>query len=643
VTRGVGAPCPLSTFVSGRFCRGKGVGSFDLRPHAAYRQDVGSTGLIVPFGRYVLKERLAQGGMGEVFRAVAVGEHGFEKPVVVKRVLPSHAGRDDLADLFVAEAKLMTRLAHPNIVGVLDFGRGEHDDYYLVLELVEGADLGRLLRAFAARGEPFPVPLALFVASQVLRGLHHAHTKSASEGGFVVHRDVSPSNVLCSAEGEVKVADFGVALVTHVGGEGGAGVAGKPGYMAPEQFDGGAVDPRADVFSAGVVLYQMLTGELPFQGETVEAQQAATRRGERQPARARRAETSEAVEAILERALAPSPEARFQDAKAMAQAIEGLRDQGQRLATGDDLADVVRAAQRALPAPGRKVIALSTAAPSGPDSGDAPSELTRTAAPGGVGAFTLRFPVRADATTRQQGSAGDAASRAPDRWSKPEPRTERIAPDEPSPGSSPPSGVATGLRAPEGAPEEGGEPAELPLDGPRQRSIRLGAIAAVVAAALLGVIAFFPRAPSSAAPTVPLAAPSSATPAAPPEARAPPVVSVSAPPEPAVTAAPAPHASSRAAVPRGPASAAPPAVAATATATATAAAAPPEDCSGDVAVFSEGAWVVSGGPRVVESPTTVTWPCGTYALSARSRLDPGQVKTTTLTVGPKRRAVFELR
>src|SRR6185437_5881242 len=280
--------------------------------------------------------------MGEVFRAVAVGEHGFENPVVVKRVLPAHAGREDLADLFVTEAKLMTRLAHPNIVGVLDFGRGEHRDYYLVLELVDGVDLGRLLRAYAARPEPFPVPLALFVASQVLRGLHHAHTRSAGEGAVIVHRDVSPSNVLCSAEGEVKVADFGVALVTraaHAGSEGGAGAAGKPGYMAPEQFDGGAVDPRADVFSAGVVLYQMLTGELPFQGETPEAQQAAARSEEWERAGALRGEVGEEIEAILARALSPSADARFADAKAMAQAIEGLRDRGQRIATGDDVAE----------------------------------------------------------------------------------------------------------------------------------------------------------------------------------------------------------------------------------------------------------------------------------------------------------------
>ena len=163
--------------------------------------------------------------MGEVFRAVAVGEHGFEKPVVVKRVLPAHAGREDFADLFVAEAKLMTRLAHPNIVEVYDFGRGDHHDYYLVLELVDGVDLGRLMRAHAGRREKLPEPIALFVAAQVLRGLHHAHTRLADEGVVIVHRDVSPSNVLLSTEGEVKVADFGVALMQR-GPESTAGVAG---------------------------------------------------------------------------------------------------------------------------------------------------------------------------------------------------------------------------------------------------------------------------------------------------------------------------------------------------------------------------------------------------------------------------------
>jgi hypothetical protein len=603
------------------------------------------SGLIVPFGRYVLKERLAQGGMGEVFRAVAVGEHGFEKPVVVKRVLPAHAGREDLTELFVAEAKLMTRLSHPNIVEVLDFGRGEHKDYYLVLELVDGTDLGRLLRAYQGRDEPFPVPLALFIASQVLRGLHHAHTKSAGEGGVVVHRDVSPSNVLCGTEGEVKVADFGVALVTHVdSGRDRAGVAGKPGYMAPEQFDGGAVDPRADVFSAGVVLQQILTGEMPFAGDTAEAQQDAARRGERKQARARREDVSEAVEAILAKALAPDPGERFADARSMAQAIERLRDTGQAIAGGDDVAEAVRAAQRELPALGRKVIALSrasaTAEPEEAAPDESPRELTRTGAPGGVGAFTLRFPVRADATTRQRDEEAGAEPRVPDRWSTPEPRTERIQPEalletqaEAEPGrGDPASAPYPAVHVPSG---------EVP-EAPRPRPVRWTAGAAVLAAAVLGLMAFAVRAPARdegwvppppalGAVPVPSAAVTAATvaPSATSETSAT-AVPAAATASAVAPAAAAPRVSARVSAERPPVSAAPAVVA--------------PECTGAVAFFSDGSWTITGGPRAVQSPSPgEVWACGTYSLVARSRHDPTQVKTAQVTVSPLGHATVDLR
>jgi len=347
----------------------------------------------VPFGRYILKERLAQGGMGEVFRAIAVGEAGFEKPVVVKRILPAHAGRSDFADLFVAEAKLMTRLAHPNIVEVLDFGRGAGGEAFLVLELVHGLDLGCLSRAYASRGEPFPLPLALFITAQILRGLHHAHARSEG-GGWLVHRDVSPGNVLLSTEGEVKVADFGVALsqraplpgVRPGDPAGPVGLVGKPGYMAPEQFGGRDLDPRADLFSVGVVLFELLTHQLPFVGKTFVEQQASAHRGDLLDLRGIREDVPDAVDAILRRALAPRREDRFPDAKAMAQAIEGLRDAGVRVAGSDDVADTVRAAMPEKPA-GQLVIALSA-------EEEPEQELTRTGETGGVGAFTLRVTDR---------------------------------------------------------------------------------------------------------------------------------------------------------------------------------------------------------------------------------------------------------
>lgn len=601
---------------------------------------VDASGPQVPFGRYVLKERLAQGGMGEVFRAVAIGEHGFEKPVVVKRVLPAHAGREDLAELFVAEAKLMTRLAHPNIVEVYDFGRGEHKDYYLVLELVDGTDLGRLLRAYAGRGEPFPVPLALLVASQVLRGLHHAHTRLAGEGSAIVHRDVSPGNVLLSTEGEVKVADFGVALVQREDWGSSASVAGKPAYMAPEQYQGREVDARADLFSVGVVLHQMLAGALPFGGDTAEAQQAAARAGARTPLPTLRGEVSAEIEAIVARALSAGAAARFPDARTMAQAIEGLREGGQRLASGDDLADAVRAAKRELPAEARRVIPLSSASP-GPASGDAPHELTRTGVAGGVGAFTLRFPVRADDTTRREGSADAAvgSSRAVDRYSAPEPRTERIDLDQ---------RLSRAAASPELAPPADADelPAGVPPATARQRALRLVALAALALAAMVGILAITS---SATRPHGPLFASASAP--APPASAAPIAASAGAASAPELSpglavmarpasSAPVPALSSRLPAPRASASAAPSVTPSAAPATTAAAG----DCAGEVSIYSSGAWDVSGGPSPVQSPAgPLVWPCGTFSLTARSRLDPSQVKTASLRVQPLRKAVFDLR
>ena len=289
----------------------------------------------------------------------------------------------------------MTRLAHPNIVEVLDFGRGEGRDYFLVLELVDGVDLARLHRGYAARGEQMPIALALFVVAQVLRGLHHAHAKSGGEGGWLVHRDVSPGNVLLSTAGEVKVADFGVALIARSsGGERGAsakGIVGKPQYMAPEQYDGDSVDPRADLFSVGVMLFFLLTDAFPFEGATLAEQQDAAHRGDFGRARDHRAEITAEIDALIRRALAPRPADRFADAKAMATAIEALKARGQAIAGGDDVAVAVEAAMRAQPAPGRRVIALSGSARTDDDDPALTErELTRTGAAGALGSFTLR-------------------------------------------------------------------------------------------------------------------------------------------------------------------------------------------------------------------------------------------------------------
>ncbi|WP_437603713.1 serine/threonine-protein kinase [Sorangium sp. So ce590] len=294
---------------------------------------------------------MARGGMGEVFRAVALGPDGEEAPVAIKRIVPMHAGSDDLKQLFIAEAGMMTHLKHPNIDEVLDFGVDEAGDFYLVLEFVSGTDLGRLCKWLWARGEAVPVPVALFVASEVLKGLGYAHERSAAEGRLMVHRDVSPGNVLISLAGAVKIGDFGVAIATR-GGAGDAirrDLVGKPTYMPPEQFDGERVDPRADLFALGVVLFQMLTGTRPFSGTSAATRMAAARAGQMLRAGELRPEVSPALEALLARALAPRREDRFHDARAMLEAIEALREPGHEIGAPEDLAALVSAALKEPP------------------------------------------------------------------------------------------------------------------------------------------------------------------------------------------------------------------------------------------------------------------------------------------------------
>jgi eukaryotic-like serine/threonine-protein kinase len=563
--------------------------------------------------------------MGEVFRAVAVGESGFEKPVVVKRILPAHLGRSDLAELFIAEAKLMTRLAHPNIVEVLDFGRGEGRDYFLVLELVDGVDLARLHRSYTTRGERLPIPLTLFVVAQVLRGLHHAHAKSGGEGAWLVHRDVSPGNVLLSTVGEVKVADFGVALIARPDGVDrgplAKGLVGKPQYMAPEQYDGDDVDPRADLFSVGVMLFFLLTDTFPFEGATLAEQQDAAHRGDFGRARDRRADVSPAIDALLRRALAPSPRDRFADAKTMGQAIEALRAEGQAIAGGDDVAAAVEAAQRAQPAPGRRVIALSGSAREPRDEDSiVERELTRTGAAGAVGSFTIRV------------AEGEALPAPPTTLAAREIMAELSATnvDRSSAPASPEPPAPPALRF-----EEPTEAPEIPLDRAPlpARALALIAVALVfLIAAGLGGRALL------AGPATPLPSVSAEAPPRETSARLPVDSPTIAPSSTSSTSLPEPSArpvapTPRSLAPRGSAviSVAPPT------------AAPADDCTGGVLFASTTSWTVSGGPQTVQTPGSYTWRCGTYALSAVSRVDARQRKHTTVTVRAGITARVDLR
>ncbi|HYU15400.1 MAG TPA: serine/threonine-protein kinase [Candidatus Acidoferrum sp.] len=213
--------------------------------------------------RYELVERIAVGGMAEVFRARAYGPHGFEKVLAIKRILPGLAADPKFERRFIAEAKLAMSLNHANIVQVLDFSRFGQS-LYIVMEYLDGGDLAHVLETLRAGDVQIPLPAALHVAVELLKGLDFAHQRG------VVHRDVSPSNVLLSRAGEVKIADFGIAQAVGFEMSRSLRIMGKWRYMSPEQSQGEAMDTRSDVFSAGVVLYEILAGQRLFPGNDAE-------------------------------------------------------------------------------------------------------------------------------------------------------------------------------------------------------------------------------------------------------------------------------------------------------------------------------------------------------------------------------------
>jgi len=220
-------------------------------------------------GKFELIRQIAVGGMAELYLARTMGIEGFEKLVVVKRILPQYADNQQFVSMFLNEARLSATLHHPNIAQVYDIGV-ENGDYFFSMEYIHGEDLGRLHVASIENGVPMSLDAALTLVAGLCAGLHYAHTKAGPDGRplEVVHRDVSPSNVLVSYDGGVKLVDFGIA---RAAGSASApantrgGLKGKIAYMSPEQCKGDAkLDRRSDIFSIGTILYELTTGRLPF-------------------------------------------------------------------------------------------------------------------------------------------------------------------------------------------------------------------------------------------------------------------------------------------------------------------------------------------------------------------------------------------
>ena len=287
--------------------------------------------------------------MAEVFKAKSYGVEGFEKTVVLKRILPSLAQNPLFVEMFLHEARLSVALSHANIVQVFDLGR-EEDTYFIAMEYVLGTDLAGVIRRLRRAGQRVPVELAVFIACEVARALDYAHRRKDAHGRLlgIVHRDISPQNVLLSFEGEVKVTDFGIAKArTTVEAEG--TVRGKYAYMAPEQADGGAVDSRADLFALGVTLWETLAGQNPHAAPTKGEVLQLVRTGDRPPLREVRSDVPEELARLLDGAMSLDPAARPTTAARMYEELTAvLYTLGRRVGSAD-LADLLRGLRDDLP------------------------------------------------------------------------------------------------------------------------------------------------------------------------------------------------------------------------------------------------------------------------------------------------------
>jgi serine/threonine protein kinase len=284
------------------------------------------------FGRYQLGELIGQGGMAEVFRATTAGRRADGPGFVIKRIRPDRSDSPRFVEMFCDEARISALLDHPNIVRVFDFGQID-GAYFMAMEYLDGKDLAAVLRALRGRRAAMPPPVAALVTREVARALEHAHdaTLPTGEPGGIVHRDVSPSNVMLLWSGGVKILDFGIAKAAALARPSDEAAAGKPpklqghlGYLSPEQIRGAEVDRRSDLFSLGVVLWEMLAGQHLFAGHD---EYETMRNVLLRPVPALGGGASwipPALAAIVARALERDPARRYATAGALADDLDGF-------------------------------------------------------------------------------------------------------------------------------------------------------------------------------------------------------------------------------------------------------------------------------------------------------------------------------
>ena len=297
----------------------------------------------VQFGKYYLSERIAVGGMAEIYKAKLYGVSGFEKQMVVKQILPQYARNAEFIKMFINEAKISVSLSHGNIIPVYELGRID-GIYFIAMEYVDGKNLADLLEAARQRNMPLSADHAIFIAIEICKGLDYAHRRTDEQGVplGVVHRDISPSNVLVTMGGEVKIADFGIAKATDKLGTTDVGVVkGSFGYMSPEQIQGLEVDHRTDIFNAGILLHEMITGRRLFDGSDAATVQKIKDGIITLPSMIAPSAPVE-LDPIILQALAKCPDDRFAEASDLQMALSRILFSTGVGATSATLADYMR-------------------------------------------------------------------------------------------------------------------------------------------------------------------------------------------------------------------------------------------------------------------------------------------------------------
>lgn len=275
------------------------------------------------FGQYQLIEKIAQGGMAEIFRGKALDAQGIEKPVVIKRILPQIAASPEFVEMLVDEAKIAVMLSHGNIAQIYDLGKVA-DDYFIVMEYVDGKTLSQVMKRLRTLNKRMPIAYALWIAGEVANGLDYMHRKNDDRGNplHIIHRDISPQNIILSTSGTVKIIDFGIAKAkTKVSTTDSGVLKGKFAYMSPEHAEGEKLDDRTDIFSLGIILFELLTGERLFKGKNNQETIRKVKRAKVSPPSSSRDQVTGELDQIALKALKKNREERYQNAEEFHRAL----------------------------------------------------------------------------------------------------------------------------------------------------------------------------------------------------------------------------------------------------------------------------------------------------------------------------------